>query len=186
MNEKSPTMGGRAAARKRIYLINRDFQLRYTWAAVVVGLASTSLTSFVILYPLYTFEILRIPMFLPVPILTVMGIAALINITMVGLFGVILTHKIAGPMYSLVRHFRRIEEGKWVGQEMRLRDGDEMRYVVRNFNSMLASVRKSLEEDSEILSEIKKSIGDNTKVDLIKQSISKMEDRINQRLEAEK
>lgn len=184
MSEQA-TKSGQSAPRKRIYLINRDFQLRYTWAAVVVGLASTILTSFVILFPLYSFEILRIPMFLPIPILGVMGLAALVNITMVGLFGVILTHKIAGPMYSLVRHFRRIEEGQWVGQDMRLREGDELRYVVRNFNSMLASVRKALEEDIEILENIKKSAGDAEKADVIRESVAQLEERINQRLEAE-
>ncbi|MCX6129316.1 MAG: hypothetical protein NTX25_09680, partial [Proteobacteria bacterium] len=58
--------------KQRLILINRDFQFRYTGAAVLVGLLSTTLTCSVILYPLYQFEILRIPRFLPWPILIVM------------------------------------------------------------------------------------------------------------------
>src|SRR6186997_212279 len=94
---------------KRIYLINRDFQMRYTLAAVVVGLLSTILTLIILLVPLYTFEILQIPRFLPLPIFGIMAMAAFVNILSVGLMGVFITHRIAGPMYSLVRSFRRIE-----------------------------------------------------------------------------
>ena len=49
--------------RQRIYLINRDFQLRYTGAAVAVGILSTVFTSFIVLFPLYQFEILKIAQF---------------------------------------------------------------------------------------------------------------------------
>jgi len=132
--------------RKRIYLINRDFQLRYTMSAVVVGLVSTLLTSVVILAPLYTFKILRIPDFLPLPVLSGMVLAALINILLVGLMGIIITHKIAGPMYSLVRQFRRVEAGYW-NSPLRLRQSDELKFVVRNFNEMLAAVVKDSSED---------------------------------------
>lgn len=132
----SGSVGKKSAVGKRIFLVNRDFQLRYTGAAVIVGLTSTILTIFLILYPLYRFEILRIPRFLPLPILAIMGMAAIINITLVGMLGIIITHKMAGPMYSMVRHLRRIESGIWSGH-MRLRKGDEMGYVVRNFNDMI-------------------------------------------------
>ena len=135
-----------AAKRKKLYLVNRDFQLRYTGVAVIVGFASTVLTVLLILFPLYQFEILRIPRFLPWPILAMMAVAALANIFLVGILGIFITHRIAGPMYSLVREFRKIEEGSWAGQ-MRQRDGDDMRYVVRNFNAMLASLTERLHQD---------------------------------------
>jgi|GEM_PF-995511 len=134
----------------RLILINRDFQFRYTGAAILVGLLSTTLTTSVILYPLYQFEILRIPRFLPWPILGVMVMAALLNILLVGFMGILLTHRLAGPMYSLVRQFRRVEEGRWYGQ-MKIRDGDDMRYVVRNFNAMLDAINKQTHMDFEKL-----------------------------------
>jgi methyl-accepting chemotaxis protein len=143
--------------RKRIYLINRDFQLRYSMAAAVVGLVSTALTATVLLFPLYQFEILRIPRFLPLPILAAMGCAALLNILLVGLLGVFITHRIAGPMYSLVRNFRRIEMGLWAGH-LRIREGDDLRYVVRNFNQMVDGLvhtaRTDVAEIAEVESEL--------------------------------
>ena len=94
---------------KRIYLVNRDLQLRYTYAAVLVGMVTTILTIIIILYPLYSFEILRIPKFLPLPILISMGFASMVNILIVGYFGIIITHRIAGPVYALVKGFRKVD-----------------------------------------------------------------------------
>ena len=72
--------------------------MRYTKSAVVIGLVSTFLTSVVILYPLYQFQILRIPKFLPIPILFAMILAAVINIAIIGVMGILMPHRIAGPM----------------------------------------------------------------------------------------
>ena len=140
--------------KQRLILINRDFQFRYTGAAVLVGLLSTALTTTVILYPLYQFEILRIPRFLPWPVLGVMLMAAVLNIFLVAFMGILITHRLAGPMYSLVRQFRRIEEGRWYGQ-MKIRDGDDMRYVVRNFNAMLDAINKQTHMDFEKLRHVR-------------------------------
>ena len=127
---------------------------------MVVGLLSTALTTSLILFPLYQFEILRIPKFLPIPVLAVMGFAAILNVLLVGLMGIFLTHKVAGPMYSLVRHFRSIEEeGVWAGN-MRLREGDDLRYVVRNFNGMMDAIGQSVKNDLEVLEDLRKSIED--------------------------
>lgn len=131
---------------KKIFLVNRDFQLRYTKSAIVIGLVSTFLTSVVILYPLYQFQILRIPRFLPMPILFAMVLAALINIAIIGVMGILMTHRIAGPMYSLVRSMRLVSLGKFNGS-MRLRDDDDLKFVVRNFNDMIAALRELTAED---------------------------------------
>ncbi len=140
--------------KQRLVLINRDFQFRYTGAAVLVGLLSTVLTTTLILYPLYTFKILRLPFFLPYPVMGLIGLAALLNVFLVGFMGILMTHRVAGPMYSLVRQFRRVEEGRWYGQ-MRIRDGDDMRYVVRNFNAMMESINSQTHLDSDKLRNIR-------------------------------
>lgn len=142
---------------KRIFLVNRDFQMRYTKSAVGVGLVSTALTSLIILYPLYQFEILRIPKFLPLPVLSAMVVAAVVNIGVVAFMGIMVTHKIAGPMYSLVRCFRRVAIGKY-DNLMRQREGDELRFIVRNFNDMLQSLQYSTAEDLGLLADAQKKV----------------------------
>lgn len=138
---------------KRLFLINRDFQLRYTRAALGVGILSTILTAVVILYPLYSFEILRIANFLPLPILATMVLACFINVGFLAVMGIIVTHKIAGPMYSLVRHFRLVGMGR-LTDVMRLREDDEMKFVVRNFNEMVDELRHLTQDDAQNLDEI--------------------------------
>lgn len=179
----------RPKTRKRLYLINRDFQLRYAGAAIFVGLLSTVLTSTLILFPLYQFEILRIPRFLPVPILGVMVLAAMMNVALVGLLAIFVTHRLAGPMYSLVRHFRRVEEGMWYGS-VRLREGDDLRYVVRNFNGMIEAISRETREDLGAVQQLRQLLQDAASDDEKKQAdlneihsmIDRLEQRISQRL----
>lgn len=120
---------------KRIYLVNRDFQFRYTRMGVLAGVVSTAITTLVILYPLFVFKILVIPQFLPMPILLGMLTAAIFNIGIIVLFGILITHRIAGPMFSIVRHLRRIANGQWK-TNMRSRPGDELQLIVRNMNEL--------------------------------------------------
>lgn len=134
---------------KKLYLINRDFQLRYTKIAVAVGLVSTALTLFLILFPLFQFQIIRFPNFLPAPFLWAIALAALLNFAIVATMGILVTHRIAGPMFSLVREFRQVQDGRFT-RHMKIREGDDLKYVVRNYNEMIdqlaAFARKDLEE----------------------------------------
>ena len=132
--------------RKKLYLINRHFQFRFMWLAVAVGLFSTVLTTIIILYPLFVFRILRIPEFLPLPIFGVMALAALVNIALISYLTITVTHRVVGPLYNLVRNMRRFESPRWNGH-IRVRDKDELQYVMRNFNNMVDYIIKATNKD---------------------------------------
>jgi len=175
--------------KQRLVLINRDFQFRYTGAAVLVGLLSTMLTTTLILYPLYMFKILRLPFFLPYPVMALIGLAALLNVCLVGFMGILMTHRVAGPMYSLVRQFRRVEEGRWYGQ-MRIRDGDDMRYVVRNFNAMIEAINSQAHLDSDKLRHIREvlvssDMSDNEKITRALIDLRVLDNKLRARLNSE-
>lgn len=138
---------------KRIYLVNRDFQFRYTRVGVLAGVASTIMTTVVILYPLFAFKVLVVPQFLPSPILIGMLAAGMINIGMIVLFGILITHRIAGPMFSMVRHLRRIAAGQW-RTHMRLRAGDELHILVRNLNELSEALVKTTSEDIQLVDSV--------------------------------
>lgn len=121
---------------KRIFLVNRDFQLRYTRVALAVGVVSTALTVFLILYPLFYLDIVRFPTFLPRPFLVGIAFAAVVNLAIVAFMGILMTHRIAGPMFALVRQMRAIQAGYWQSH-LKVRPGDDMKYVVRNFNDLV-------------------------------------------------
>lgn len=167
--------------RNQLFLVNRDFQLKYTKAAVGVGILSTALTAVIILYPLFTFEILRIPRFLPWPIFATMGVAAFVNIAFLAFMGVFMTHRIAGPMYSLVKYIRLVGMGQWNGQ-MRLRDDDELRYVVRNFNEMIKELRYMGEKDLNDLRLIKEKLNNLDCDEETKQKLLELEERMQARI----
>lgn len=139
-----------AKQNKKLFLVNRDFQFRYTRASVAVGIVSTILTSVVILYPLYIFKVLVVPRFLPTPILLGMFAAALINVAMLVLFGILVSHKIAGPMFSMVRHFRKMGSGNW-HTVMRSRPGDDLQFVIRNLNDLSVSLIQIAEKDLKLI-----------------------------------
>ena len=121
---------------KKIYLVNRDFQLRHSRAAVFVGVLSTILTAVLILYPLFIFKILVIPQFVPLPFMLAMGFAALVNMGFIAGAGILLTHRIAGPMYSMVRQMRRVSAGI-LRSPVALRKNDDLRFLVRNYNDLI-------------------------------------------------
>lgn len=170
--------------KNQLFLINRDFQLKYTKAAVGVGILSTVLTAVIILYPLFAFEILRIPHFLPWPIFTTMAVATLVNISFLALMGVFVTHRIAGPMYSLVKHIRLVGLGQW-GIQMKLRDDDELKFVVRNFNEMILELKQMGTNDYEDIKAVKAAIVGKETEENILALISKMELKIEKRINIE-
>lgn len=133
---------------KRIYLINRDFQLRYTRLAVLVGLVSTLLTVVLILYPLFQFRILRFPDFLPKPFLIGIVAASALNFGLVAWMGILITHRIAGPMFGLARHLRRVQDdGGRFRDEIKVRADDEMKYLVRHLNNLIEFLRDMTAQD---------------------------------------
>lgn len=137
--------------RKVILLVNRDLQFRYAKIGLLIGLVSTILCSLVIFYPLYKFEILRIPRFLPLPILSAMGMAVVLNLALVMFFGIIVTHRIAGPIFALSREFADVSQGIF-GRTLTTRKNDDLRYLVRCFNDMSLALQNQTYDDMERIS----------------------------------
>jgi methyl-accepting chemotaxis protein len=158
--DTSPISNSRPSARKsRMIVVNRDLQLRYTGAAVLVGTMTTVLTSFFILLPLYVFKILVIPRFLPWPILLVMGLALVMNIFSVFILGLIMTNRIAGPLYALIRAMRMTGRGDLTAH-LGVRSTDDLKYVVRHFNDMTASLSRMTKDDIEIVDTLTKNVNE--------------------------
>ena len=135
---------------KKIVLINRELQLKYAWAAIVIGLISTLLTATIILFPLFQFKILKAIHFLPTPFLISMAVAVLLNVLSLAFLAILVTHKIVGPLFALVRQFRLITMGKW-NSKLRVRSDDELKFVIRNFNEAIDKVISESESDIEAI-----------------------------------
>lgn len=73
--------------------------------------------------------------------------------------GIVATHKIAGPAYSMRRTLSTIADGK-LPRVRALRKGDELQAVAEELRRMAASLRQSEEHDLGVLQEILPALDD--------------------------
>lgn len=86
-----------------------------------------------------------------------MVVVALINILIIAIVTFLITHKIAGPLYALVRNIKEVERGNWTAV-LKFREGDELLYVARNFNGMLESLVKNAKDDLSLCMQLESRI----------------------------
>jgi len=170
-----------AAPRKKIFLVNRDFQLRYTKIAVIVGLLTTILTSFLILYPMFQFKIIRGISFVPPAFVLAMVVAAVLNFTIIAGLGILITHKLAGPMFSMVRQMRLIKAGRF-DAKLIVRKGDDLRYLVRNFNDLVDELVAMTKKDKKVVEDAMTNLKGN-KVEVAAEGLKGLIVEFNQRIE---
>lgn len=137
---------------KKIILVDRSLQFRYARIGMGIGLLSSFLTALMILFPLYYFKILVIPNFLPTPILALIVTALVLNMVLVGIFGVFVSHRIAGPVFAIVRQFRSIQDGQF-NVQLRLRNDDDLTYLVKHLNETAEALVALSRQDLEILAQ---------------------------------
>lgn len=80
-------------------------------------------------------------------------IALALLVVCIWLAGIVVTHKIAGPVFKMKRMFRQVGEGKLSLRE-RLRRGDEMQDFFEAFDQMLASLRERQASDIAKIDEV--------------------------------
>jgi nitrogen fixation/metabolism regulation signal transduction histidine kinase len=71
------------------------------------------------------------------------GLVAILGLLVVamGMFGIVFTHKVAGPVFKMKRLLREVGAGKLVVRE-RLRKGDELQSFFETFEKMVEELRK--------------------------------------------
>ena len=155
------------ANNRRIYIINPDFQYRF--CLILCGIA------FVIslIYPLVVFDIInmlqtdyeQVSSMLPANapsidfeeikkgtmFLLFMVVVAILCLTFV--LGILISHKIAGPMYKMTMFLQKIREGGVI-HELTFRDGDQFEEVAEELNETLEYLTSRDEDELEYLTEV--------------------------------
>jgi hypothetical protein len=134
---------------RRTFLIERRFQLKYTSIMVIVGLLITfCFGGLMYRAHLQAMEVLGLPnSFERVVINTydhdvffvVIGIALLMSAAL-AVFGVLVTHRIAGPVYIIGRYVQELGEGQFPVMRP-LRRADELRDFFRAFQEAVDQIR---------------------------------------------
>jgi hypothetical protein len=149
------------------YLLDVGLQLRYTAAIVIVAVALTIVlghriyratqdTSKVILWtglvdPATSQELQS--QFAQSDRTVLLGIIGfgVILVLSIGGVGILLTHKVAGPLYKISSFFGRIRDNKLGPAPAKLRKGDELQDFYLSFRDMHTAIRGRTEEDVRVL-----------------------------------
>jgi hypothetical protein len=149
------------------YLLDVGLQLRYTAAIVIVAVALTIVlghriyratqdTSKVILWtglvdPATSQELQS--QFAQSDRTVLFGIIGfgVILVLSIGGVGILLTHKVAGPLYKISSFFGRIRDNKLGPAPAKLRKGDELQDFYLSFREMHTAIRGRTEEDVRVL-----------------------------------
>ena len=119
---------------KRRYVVNKRLQGKLAVSAVVAGFMSSVSTMGLLLWTFRSFNIWQ-GQILPVPVISIVVALVVFNMVAIYCVGILSTHKIVGPLYSLLRYFRQLADGNFTVLA-RFRDSDEIHYVARQFNEM--------------------------------------------------
>jgi len=149
------------------YLLDVGLQLRYTAAIVIVAVALTIVlghriyratqdTSKVILWtglvdPATSQELQS--QFAQSDRTVLFGFIGfgVILVLSIGGVGILLTHKVAGPLYKISSFFGRIRDNKLGPAPAKLRKGDELQDFYLSFREMHTAIRGRTEEDVRVL-----------------------------------
>ena len=145
---------GKEQRKLRNFIINPKFQFRYILFTTMWGLALVIINASVF----YSFISENYEVFIELNDITDEAKAVLyqelyqiiyiligLSITFlftVAIFGIVLSHKIAGPMYKFRKTFKQIKEGN-TNLRINLRPKDEFKEVALEFNSMMDSLSKN-------------------------------------------
>jgi nitrogen fixation/metabolism regulation signal transduction histidine kinase len=79
-------------------------------------------------------------------LLGVLVIVLSLLVVLIGLAGIVVTHKVAGPIFKMKRLLRQVGEGQLIVRE-RLRKGDELHHFFETFEKMVDDLRSRQEAE---------------------------------------
>lgn len=147
-----------ASYKRSIFLINPKFQYRFSFFFVSFVLLATAIYPFVI-FDLFE-KIIEMQPEMAADfqstrnsLLLVLGLVELTILCFLFIFSIFLSHKIAGPMYKLTKHFEKIREGGEI-KPVFFRDGDYFKEIAHEVNLTLEYFANQRQEDFVYLDEV--------------------------------
>lgn len=141
--------------RRRNYYIDKDFQKSFILkfcALVAAGAGLMILILYLLTRLSTTVSIVKsrvvvmttADFLLPLLLQTVVIVTIAVGIT-TAIFTLIISHKIAGPLYRFKQTFKELSQGNFSSQ-VRLRKDDQLHEVATEFNQMINAVRNQIHE----------------------------------------
>lgn len=157
-----------AYRRRKIRILNREFQYRYT--KYLVSLMGISVILFG--FPAYYFVNQNYKMFFDlayqtspdllvhlereiVSLNTYLITGSLALVAFCAVVGLRLTARLVGPVALIESHLREVTKGRWASPALRLRENDEFKELVKSYNYFYRSLRLQTENEIRILEKLK-------------------------------
>ncbi|MEW5854934.1 MAG: hypothetical protein AB2A00_39525 [Myxococcota bacterium] len=158
--------------RRSILLIDPQFQLKYTGLVVAMGAIISTICAYFI-YRAYNENTQLLELSEAVgqeitrresaTIVTVVVAFVVLEIVALGFWGILVTHRIAGPIFIISRYLRVLKDGQY--PDMRpLREGDEMKGFFDVFVGCVDSMKAREKEDLEAIEKAMKALPDGGEV----------------------
>lgn len=189
-NRHASTVGQRRHRRVSNYLLNRSFQLKYV--GMILGLSiliSFGLGSFLVeqmrensrmllldteMDPIFQEQVAQSD---AESVLVLVGALLLFNLIL-GVGALIVTHRLAGPMFVFRRYLRMLGEGK-IPEIRALRKGDEFEEVLQELRTTVRAVEQGMRQDLESVARIRGLLAQEAGPDLgaVQVELSRLEER---------
>jgi len=178
--------------KRRVYIINRKFQLKYLFiiiSVMLITVAAVSFTTFYLVWDKVIEEFFFVPdaagklgyilvnttkmLLVPVILLTAVFTVA----------GVLLSHRVAGPLYRVEKIAEELGRGN-LNVNVRFRKGDDLQELAASLNAMIGNIRDMVAEDKKIienLSEMSEKLKKDMEGDKdLKQDVKETIEKINE------
>lgn len=155
--------------RRSQFIVDWQFQFKYTALIVAIGAFISILCGYFI-YRAYNENTQLLELHEAVGnelarrestnIAMVVGMFVALEIVALAAWGVLITHRIAGPVFIISRYVRALRDGQY--PDMRpLRQGDEMKGFFDSFIAMVDTMKQRDQDEITVLNEAIAKLGDN-------------------------
>lgn len=159
----------------RNYLLNSSYQLRFTGVIVVIAAVLTGGLGFFLLRqaretsrlvnvraldPTDAFAQQLVQQFAHTDrtlLMILVGFGVVLSLVLAA-FGIVMTHKVAGPLYKITNHLDKIRDGQ-LGVVYNLRKGDQLVDFFQHFKGAHDALRARTEEDIALLDKAISAVG---------------------------
>lgn len=153
--------GTPARAHRRTFLVDRSFQLKYTLIIVLVGVVvSAILGFFIVRLTMVNSELLEIDAKMANEVakfdskqMYLLGGFVVVMAVFLFAWGIIITHRVAGPIFIISRYLGQIRDGQ-VPHTRPLRRADELKGFFDVFSGMVRAMKQRNVEEAELLEKV--------------------------------
>lgn len=178
----------------RNYLLNSSYQLRFTGVIVVISAILTGGLGYLVLHNAHeASRVVQVRAMDPtdelaqqlvqqfahgdrILMVTLIAFGFILSVVLAA-YGIVLTHKVAGPLFKITNHLDKIRDGK-LGVVYNLRKGDQLVDFFEHFKGAHDALRQRTEEDIALLDKAIGAVGSGAVADELKAAKARKEESL--------